>query len=229
MEYKYEMHCHTGRVSLCAETEPKELVKMYADLGYSGLVLTDHYSPMTFWCRKIFTAEKMAEFYLSSYRELKNCGGDGFTVLLGVELRHFGTANDYLIYGVEEDWLLRQPNMLAWSERTAYKRLHAAGYLVYQAHPFRPFIRRCNPAYIDGVEIYNGHTTPEENAQAAAWAKAHGKLTISGGDCHRPTGDSHGGIVTTKPIRSNAELLDALRRQEYTLIPTQKQTPASPR
>ena len=151
MEYKYEMHCHTGRVSLCAKTEPKELVKMYADLGYSGLVLTDHYSPMTFWGKRLFSAEKMAEHYLSAYRELKDYGGEGFTVLLGMELRHYATVNDYLIYGVEEDWLLRQPNMLTWGMKKRYEETRKAGYLLFQAHPYRPFIHRCNPAYIDGI------------------------------------------------------------------------------
>lgn len=225
MEYKYETHCHTAAVSLCARTQPKELVRLYDSLGYSGLVLTDHYSPMTFWKKRIFSPRKMSEFYLSAYRELKDYCGDAFSVLLGMELRHYATANDYLVYGVEEDWLLRQPNMLAWDERAMYRHVHAAGYLVYQAHPFRPFIRRCNPRYLDGVEIYNGHTPAAANAQAAAWAKEIGKPVLSGGDCHRPEGDSHGGIVTRRPIRSNADLLDVLRGQDYTLIPVSKEGP----
>ena len=221
MDYRYEMHCHTGAVSLCAKTEPKELVKMYADLGYSGLVLTDHYSPMTFWGRKLFRAEEMAEFYLSAYRELKDYGGDGFTVLLGIELRHYGTGNDYLIYGVEEDWLLRQPNMLRWGMKKRYRETQKAGYLLFQAHPYRPYIHRCDPDYIDGIEIWNGHTKKEANERAAAWAKETGKLIVSGGDCHT-LDDAHGGIITQKPIKNNTDLLDVLRSQDFTPIPIYK-------
>ncbi|MBQ6065438.1 MAG: PHP domain-containing protein [Clostridia bacterium] len=221
MEYKYEMHCHTGTVSLCAKTEPKELVKMYAGLGYSGLVLTDHYSPMTFWGRKLFRADEMAEFYLTAYRELKDHGGDDFTVLLGMELRHYATGNDYLIYGVEEDWLLKQPNMLRWGMKKRYEETQKAGYLLFQAHPYRPYIHRCAPDYIDGIEIWNGHTKKEANERAAAWAKETGKLIVSGGDCHA-LDDAHGGIVTQKPIKNNADLLDVLRSQDFTPIPIYK-------
>ena len=222
MDYKYEMHCHTGLISLCAKTEPKELVKLYADLGYSGLVLTDHYSPMTFLFRGIFTPEKMSDFYLSTYRQLKDYGGDSFTVLLGMELRHYGTANDYLIYGVEEDWLLRQPNMLNWGMKKRYEETRKAGYLLFQAHPYRPFIHRCDPKYIDGIEIWNGHTEKEANEKACAWAQQTGKLIVSGGDCHSPDDHANGGIITHRPIRNNADLLDALRAQDFTPIPIYK-------
>ena len=222
MEYKYEMHCHTGRISLCAKTEPKDLVRMYDKLGYSGLVLTDHYSPMTFWDRRLFKAREMAEFYLTAYRELKDYGGDSFTVMLGMELRHYATVNDYLIYGVEENWVMKQPNMLNWGMKKRFEEAHKAGYLLFQAHPYRPFIHRCNPDYIDGIEIWNGHTPKEANEKAGAWARETGKLIVSGGDCHTLTDNSHGGIITHAPIKNNADLLDVLRRQDFAPIPIYK-------
>ena len=48
MEYKYEIHCHTKNVSRCGNLDVEELIQKYKDAGYSGIVLTDHYSPMTF-------------------------------------------------------------------------------------------------------------------------------------------------------------------------------------
>ena len=99
--YKYERHCHTGCVSRCGRVEPEEIVKLYIEKGYDGIVVTDHYSPMTFkpnWC-----PQKQIDFYLSGYRRMKaeaEKSGKDFTVLLGMELRHYGTANDYLIYGI---------------------------------------------------------------------------------------------------------------------------------
>lgn len=48
MEYKYELHCHTGAVSRCGRVEPEKIVEMYVEAGYNGIVVTDHYSPMTF-------------------------------------------------------------------------------------------------------------------------------------------------------------------------------------
>ena len=71
MSYKYELHCHTGKVSMCGKVEPKRIVELYKQNGYSGIVLTDHYSELTFYNRHLFNPQKEMDFYLSAYRELK--------------------------------------------------------------------------------------------------------------------------------------------------------------
>lgn len=216
--YKYELHCHTGGVSRCATINPKDLVRKYEAAGYSGLVLTDHYSPLTFLPGHYLRPQKAIEHYLSSYRELKDWCSDSFTVLLGLELRHYGVVNDYLIYGVEEDWLRQQKNMLLWSEKKVCDEMHKQGYLVYQAHPYRPLIYRCDPKYIDGIEVFNGHTDAHRNEKALQWAKACGKPMSSGSDTHREKDVPRGGIETLRPIRTNADLLQTLRSGSYALL-----------
>ena len=216
--YKYELHCHTRGVSRCATIDPKDLVRKYEKAGYSGLVLTDHYSPLTFLPGHYLRPQKAVEQYLASYHELKDWCGDSFTVLLGLELRHYGVVNDYLVYGVEEDWLRQQPNMLLWGEKKAYNEMHRQGYLVYQAHPYRPLIYRCDPKYIDGIEVFNGHTDMLRNEKALQWAKTLGKPMTSGSDTHHEKDAACGGIETLRPIRSNTDLLNVLRSQNYTLL-----------
>ena len=217
MKYRYELHCHTSGVSRCATVKPKELVNHYEKLGYDGIVLTDHYSPLTF-LNRYFNPQKDIDRYLSSYRELKKYCGNDYTVLLGMELRHYATVNDYLVYGVEEDWLRSQHNMLLWTEKKAYEEIHKQGYLIYQAHPYRPFITRCNPDYIDGIEIYNGHTSCERNCEASLWAKKTGKPVISGSDYHSLSDSSHGGIETNIKISDNADLLYVLKNGKYDIL-----------
>ena len=39
--FKYELHCHTGCVSRCGRVEPEEIVKLYIENGYDGIVVTD--------------------------------------------------------------------------------------------------------------------------------------------------------------------------------------------
>lgn len=211
MEYKYEMHTHTGPVSQCGRVAPKDIMNMYMQKGYSGIVLTDHYSPLTFYNHNYFAPQKKIDFYLYSYREMKKIAPPDFTVMLGIELRHYATANDYLIYGIDEKWLTKQGNLMAVWEKKVYDMMHAEGYLVYQAHPFRPGIRRCHPDYIDGVEIYNGKTPKADNERAEKWAKENNKLMVSGSDFHVPKQLAKGGIITEKPIKSNADLLTVLQ------------------
>ena len=66
MEYKYEMHCHTGPVSQCGRVKPKEIMRLYREAGYSGIVLTDHYSPLTFYNHNYFAPQRCMNFYLRS-------------------------------------------------------------------------------------------------------------------------------------------------------------------
>ena len=58
MEYKYEIHCHTKNVSRCGNLDVEELIQKYKEAGYSGIVLTDHYSPMTFDLPDFFNKKK---------------------------------------------------------------------------------------------------------------------------------------------------------------------------
>lgn len=216
MEYKYEMHCHTSCVSRCGRVDPEEIVKLYKEKDYSGLVVTDHYSPMTFtpnWC-----PQKQIDFYLEGYRRMKKAAGENFTVFLGMELRHYFTANDYLIYGIDEDFLYSAGNLMSVWEKEIYKRCKDKGFLVFQAHPFRPGIRRCNPNYIDGVEVYNGKTSKELNDKALNWAKANGKLMVSGSDFHTKQHTALGGIITKSPVKDNQQLLELLKNQDFEMI-----------
>lgn len=222
MEYKYELHTHTKYGSRqCGRTEPKEIARLYKEKGYSGVVLTDHYSPLTFSpFHGFLNPKKYIEEYINPYYEMKKYEDDNFSVMFGMELRHYGTGNDYLIYGVDPEWLRNQGNLLAKFEKEVYELMHAQGYLVYQAHPFRPYITRCNPKYIDGVEIYNGKVPKASNEKAEAWAKAENKLMVSGSDFHVPKQLARGGIITQKPIKNNADLLDVLKSMDFEMIKT---------
>lgn len=221
MEYKYELHCHTGCVSRCGRVDPQEIVKLYIEHGYSGIVVTDHYSPMTFTPN--WNPQKQIDFYLDGYRRMKEAAiksGKDFTVLLGMELRHYGTANDYLVYGIDEDFLYKSGNLMLWLEKKVHKVCKEKGYLVFQAHPFRPGIKRCKEKYIDGIEIYNGKTPKNMNDKAEEWAVNSGKLVCSGSDFHTKEHTARGGIITKTPIKSNADLLNVLKSQDFEVIKT---------
>lgn len=218
MEYKYELHCHTGIVSRCGRVEPKEIARLYKEKGYSGIVVTDHYSPMTFTPN--WNPQKQIDFYINGYKEMKKYEDENFSVMFGMEIRHYWSANDYLIYGVEEEWLRQQGNLLNVFEKKLYNMVHSQGYLIYAAHPFRVGRTRCNPEYIDGVEIYNGKTEKALNDKAYEWAKQTGRLMVSGSDFHTVKNLARGGIITDRQIKNNSDLLEVLRKQNFKMIKT---------
>jgi len=223
MEYKYEIHAHTKNTSVCGQLDAQELVKKYKDAGYSGIVITDHYSPMTFKPNEFFNKEKALEHYLQGYRKAKQFETEDFSVLLGVELRFYATVNDYLIYGVTEEMLYELPFLLPLYIKKASRLFRERGCIFIQAHPFRQFITRAKPKYLDGVEVFNGKAAKEANDNSLKWAnEINAKVKTSGSDCHRETGVALGGIITNEPIKTNDDLIRILKSGEYKLIKNQK-------
>lgn len=219
MKYKYELHCHTKEVSLCGRVPVKEIIEMYKEKGYSGIVITDHYSPMTFPLSMLFCPQKHIDHYTKGYREALKYADDDFTVLLGMELRYYATANDFLVYGVTEDFLRTSGNLMAMYPKRFYKLAKSKGYIVLQAHPFRDFMLRINPKYLDGTEAHNGKTNPEQNEKAVRWAEKNNmRILVSGSDFHRKEHLAKGGIITDTPIKTNGDLLNILHSGNYELI-----------
>lgn len=219
MAYKYELHCHTGCVSRCGRVEPERIVELYRQYNYNGIVVTDHYSPMTFTPN--WNPQKQIDFYLEGYRRMKRAAGDDFTVLLGMELRHYASADDYLIYGVTEEFLYNAGNLMMCGVPEMKKFCDENGFLLMNAHPFRPFRTRCNPKYLDGIEVYNGKTPKKENDKALEWAEKNGKIMVSGSDFHTEKHVARGGIITNEPIKNNKQLLNILKKGDYTLVKTE--------
>ncbi len=223
MEYKYEIHSHTKNTSRCGQLPAEELVRKYKEAGYSGIVITDHYSPMTFTPSEFFNKKKAIEHYLAGYKKAKNLETEDFSVMLGMELRFYATVNDYLIYGITEELLYELPFLLPLYINRASKLLRNHGCLFLQAHPFRQFITRANPKHLDGVEVFNGKASKEANDNSEKWAnEINAKIKTSGSDCHRETGVALGGIITKEPIKTNEDLIRILKSGDYKLIKNQK-------
>lgn len=219
MQYKYEIHSHTKETSQCAQISAKELTDKYKELGYSGIVITNHYSDLTFSFKELFNKKLRSKHYLAGYREAKKYETDDFSVLLGVELRFYLNGNDYLIYGVTEDFMENAPFLLPLHLKRTSKLFRDNGFVIIQAHPYRPYIYRANPKYLDGVEVVNGKSTKLENDKALSWANKKGlKIRTAGSDCHRVSGAGITGIITNEKIKTNDDLLRILKNGEFQII-----------
>lgn len=221
MKYKYELHCHTGAVSRCASIEPEKAVELYKSKGYDGMVITDHYSVQTFLDRHLFAPQKDAEFYLESYRRAKAAAGDDFTVLLGMELRFYGNGNDYLVYGVTPEFIKNNGNLMTMYSRRFHNLCRENNMIFVQAHPFRPYIFRTNPKYLDGCEICNAKNRKSGiNEKAVKWAEENNMaVRVGGSDLHRESqADNLGGIITEEKIKTNDDLIRILKSGKFEVI-----------
>ena len=136
--YLYDPHTHTSETSKCGHLPAAEVVERYVKNGFSGLVVTDHLHPE--YLSRIDTEhdwQKAMDHYLTGYKASKKRGDElGFDVILGAELRFPENDNDYLVYGIDEDWLRSHPYMCCTSAREFYEKFHN-DVLIIHAHPYR--------------------------------------------------------------------------------------------
>ncbi len=220
MPYKYELHCHTGEVSMCADAPAAQTVERYKKAGYDGIVITDHFSDFTFSPAEYFNIKKAADRYIKGYKEALSAAGEDFTVLLGMEIRFILTPNDYLVYGMTEEFIRNSGHLLFSNLKSLSQKVKENGMLLVQAHPFRGYVMRGNPKYLDGVEVFNGkYKKEDENEKSRLWAEKNNlKIVTSGSDYHHPNSKITGGIETDEKIKTNDDLLRILRSGKYRLI-----------
>lgn len=218
----FETHAHTSEVSRCGQMPAAEVVRHYAESGYSGLVVTDHLSRHTFRHMESADWDAKIDHFLTGYRAALAASEQypDFTVLLGAEVRlDCDTDNDYLLYGVDEAFLRSAPDLLQMSFEDMASLVHEQGLLLVQAHPFRECMHIADWRLLDGVEVFNGNPSHESNNPIAdAWAERHGLLKTSGSDFHGLWAEKIGGIVTTSPITDNTQLLSVLQSGAYSTL-----------
>ena len=98
--------------------------------------------------------------------------------------------------------------------------IHSENMLIYQAHPFRNSMKIVKPGITDGIEIANGHKRHESrNDIAAMWAKKYNLMVCGGSDCHQKGDEGRGGIITDFEIKTNNDLLNALKGDVRLIYP----------
>lgn len=212
--YKYDVHTHTAEVSPCGQVSAEELVKLYRDEGYDGIVITDHYYSNYFEGLGDISWSDKVESYLSGYYRAKEAGyALNVDVFLGLELRFTESkSNDFLVYGVDENFLLDNPKLYEYSLEEFRKLKYKYDILIYQAHPYRGQCNIASPNLLDGVEVYNEHPRHDSrNHLALEFATENNLLMLSGSDAHRVEDVGRGGILSEVKIGDSYKLVDFLR------------------
>ena len=215
----YDLHVHTNESSACCHIDAKDVVRLYKNAGYSGIVITDHCIPSYVNNYKNVgeMLEKQVEGYYAALQAAKDID---LEVYYGCEFR-FSEANqtDYLVYGAEPDYFIKHDNLMYMPISEGLKSIRADGLKVFQAHPFRNNMRVTDPGLLDGIEIHNGHYDHNSrNEFAYMWAKHYGLTGISGSDFHEIEDLARGGIICGDDVCSYEALINCIINNEYKLI-----------
>lgn len=217
--YKIETHLHTSHVSRCGQLNAAQIASAYKEAGYSAVIVTDHYSRITFDHLKINLyddSDKLSPF-LAGYRYLLEEGAKvGLEVYRGAEVRFDECDNDYLVYGYHENLLADPAKVFAMGIAEFSKTARQAGALIIQAHPYR---KGCTPAfacYIDGVEVDNRNPRHDShNDWARNYADEYGLIATCGSDCHRTTDIGLGGILIDAMPKNHIGMARLIRYRKF--------------
>jgi len=191
LAYKLELHCHTSPVSGCSNLRGAEIVRLYAEAGYSAINIADHFTS------GFFREQDFTDYFYGYHAAVKEGEKRGLKVYLGAEFRFNGSNNDYLLFGVDEDFLFKAKEMFDSTHEQFYGFCKENGVLIYQAHPFRDGMTRTEPAFLDGIEGYNMHPHHHSrNELALQFAEENSLPIVSGSDAHEKHMVGRGGILS---------------------------------
>ena len=217
--YKYELHLHTMETSRCGHVRAADQVRTYHRLGYQGLCVTDHLHNTyidLMDCHDDW--HECVRRYLYGYHLAKEEGERlGMDIIFGVELRFPENESDYLIYGIDEQWLYDHPYVCRMDHKSFFDQFKDQ-VLIIHAHPYR----NCDEVFYDcvhGLEVVNGnprHQNRNELALALAKANPHLYRTV-GSDAHRVGDEGRAALLSDVRIPDSYAMKDVITSGRFQL------------
>lgn len=220
--YKIETHLHTSHSSPCGKVSADTIVQLYAEAGYAGIIVTDHFFHYTCrpHCWNISYMDFFKVFIEGYHRLCRAAEPYGLKIYKGAEVRFDESVNDYLLYNYPDSLLQDPEAVFNMCPETFYPLCRDAGALLIQAHPYRGNCTTADPRYLDGVEVSNTNPRSENrNPLAQEFVQKNPQLiSLCGSDFHRIE-DVCGGILLPTLPKDEAELVQLLRQGSHRLCP----------
>lgn len=214
-KYRIELHTHTSGASSCSQISPETMAETYAELGYDGIIITNHFT-----YPKNTSKTEFIDRYIQDYELTKHFGEKlGLEVLLGAEIRFTENCNDYLVYGVDREILESIFELLPYGVENFRKELPLPNSVFLQAHPFRDNITAVDASLLDGVEVYNMHPGHNSRIGLASKYAIQNSLEImtAGTDYHNPGRDGLASLRCKHLPKTSFEVASLLKSNDYIL------------
>jgi predicted metal-dependent phosphoesterase TrpH len=217
-----QLHLHTSETSACGRSGGADMARACKAAGYGAIVVTDHFFNANIGCSPQASWEDKVEYLFRGYRAAKAEGDRiGLAVFKGWET--FTEGREFLTYGLDEAFLLANPDIADVGPSEYLSRVAAAGGWAIHAHPFRraSYIPdfEPDPASVEAFEVFNaGNADPAFDAKALAMAKRFGLIATAGADAHSVDEVRSGAMRLPRPVSDASELIASLRRGEGTIV-----------
>lgn len=222
MGYLFETHLHTAEGSACAHSTGAEMVRAHHKMGYSGIVVTDHFFNGNTAVRSDLPWRERVDLFTKGYEGAKKEGEKlGMVVLFGFEFAADGA--EFLAYGIEPDFLYENPDFDKVGIRKFTECVRKAGGITSLAHPFR------EAGYLYGIHLYQDpdavetvnaahYYNPDFNRRAYEYAIDRGKLMTAGSDLHNAEDISGSGMMFNREIKTASDFVTAIKDGDFKLM-----------
>lgn len=215
---KIDLHVHSLPASRCAQFQAEEVPGRLKAAGVDAFCLCNHYYPG----HLSQIGENLQEQIEAFMKCFENCRDAAqklnMTVLFGAEVKliQLPSHPEFLLYGLTPEILRKALPLYDYTQEQLYRFCQEENLLMYQAHPYRTEqgYAPADPAYMDGIEVYNGHAIFDPKYEMTrTFASTHGLAMSAGSDFHDPADAGRGGIIVPDGIRITdaAELRDYLK------------------
>jgi len=220
--YRIDPHVHTQDCSSCAHVYARELARAYAEDGFDGVIVTDHFCRDTYKYLGIElngrTSRSDILRVFEGYERFAEEGEKlGLKVYRGLEVRFDDEGgNDFMMYGFSDDILMDPDAIFRMGYKEYSKIVRDSGALFIQAHPFRTGCHPVETSCIDGAEILNLNLNIESyNDKALAWVRENDMIGTAGSDCHRREGAGSAYITTEILPADSMEMARIIRERRF--------------
>ena len=226
MAFLYETHLHTREGSSCGVSKGRDYVQKYQDLGYEGIIITDHFYNGNCVADRNLPWDKWVHEFCRGYEHAREEGvRKGLDVFFGWEESFEG--DDYLVYGLGKEWLLEHPEVCNWTRKEQFDEVTRYGGCVVHALPFRHcyYLKqvRLFPELVNAVEAANSGNDRIADILARAFAGKYKVPITAGSDIHyagdiRP--NTVFGVYLDKKMESIADYVNAVINDEISALKT---------
>ena len=212
-EYSFtaELHAHTNPASFCGDFPANEVVDFYKAAGVNTLAITNHFNSELF----VGNLKDNVKKYLNDYHLAKESTNGEINVILGIEIRFDGSANDYLVFGISEEELEFYAELTPYGIENFYKEAKNSRNVIIQAHPYRNGVTLAPINSIDGIEAYNLHPNHNQrNALSVQHAKRNNLLVTGGSDFHHVTHHALCLMRTKTELKNSFDVASAIKSKD---------------
>ena len=220
--FKYETHTHSSEASACATNDILKMLKKYHSLGYTGIILTNHFFNGNTCVPRNMPWESKIELFFSPYEKAKIKAKEyDMDVFFGLEYNYYAT--EFLVFGIDKTFLLSHPEIMSLPLADFCNLVHKNNGFIVHAHPYReaPYISeiRLFPELVDAVEVINGsHAGTDFDEKAKQYSSKYNLLETAGSDAHNIKHSMFCGMEFEHRLKDINDFISSVKKREYSLF-----------